>query len=247
MKLKRVIGTFIVLIAAVVMINAQETTTTTSTTGPASHQIAVERGEIVYISGNEVVVRMENGEIREFTAAPGATAIVDGKKITIADAKPGMKLERTITTTTTPRTVTTIRTIHGKVWHVNAPKSVILTLPDGQNKQYNVPKDQKFMINGAEKTVFELRKGMIVNATVLVSVPETVVAQEKRLTGKMPPPPPTPPMESAILIEQPAPVQVAEAEAPAKLPKTGSEVPLLGLFGILSLAGSGLLSLLKRK
>ena len=42
---------------------------------------------------------------------------------------------------------------------MNAPSSVILTLPDNTNKQYKVPKGQKFMIDGQEKTVFDLRKG----------------------------------------------------------------------------------------
>jgi hypothetical protein len=85
-----------------------------------------------------------------------------------------MKLQRTIVTTATPRTVTTVRTIQGKVWQVSAPNSVILTLPDNTNKQYRIPKDQKFMIDGREVTAFELKKGMNVSATVLTAVPETV-------------------------------------------------------------------------
>jgi LPXTG-motif cell wall-anchored protein len=173
---------------------------------------------------------------------------VDGKEISVHDLKPGMKLQRTITTTTTPRLVTTVTTIQGKVFNVNPPNTVILTLGDGTNKQYKIPKDQKFMIDGQEKTAFDLRKGMNVSATVLTQVPETVVAQQRKLTGSAPPPPPTPAMEGAMLIEDlPAPKAVAAAEpapmpapaaapepAPKKLPKTGSPLPLLGLLGLLA-------------
>jgi hypothetical protein len=228
------------LVFAVAML-AQDVTRTQTTTGAGSKKFQVERGEVVYVSGNELVVKMENGEIRHFPNIPeSARATVDGKELTIHDLKPGMKLERTITTTATPRTVTTVRTISGKVWQVSPPNTVILTLPDNTNKQYRIPKDQKFMIDGQEKTAFELRKGMNVSATVLVAVPETVIAEQRRTTGSAPPPPPTPPIQGALLIETsapapaPAPTQVAAAEpAPAKLPKTASALPLMGLLGLL--------------
>ncbi len=221
------------LFAAVAI--AQDKTETQVTPGQATHVAKVDRAEIVYVSGNELVVKTESGEIRSLTVPEGATATVDGKLITIKDARPGMILQRTITTTTIPETVTTIRTIQGKVWQVNAPKTVILTLPDGQNKKYNVPKDQVFKIEGKDKTVFDLRKGMNVTATVLTRVPRTAVAQEKAVTGKMPTPPATPEMQGAMLIEEaapaPAPAKVAVASA-TKLPKTASNLPLIGLIGM---------------
>ena len=82
---------------------------------------------------------------------------------------------------------------------------------------------------------------MNVSATVLTAVPETVVAEQRKVTGSAPPPPPTPPIQGALLIETtpapapaPAPAQVAAAEpAPAKLPKTASALPLVGLLGLL--------------
>ena len=101
------------------------------------------------------------------------------------------------------------------------------------------------MINGEAKTVFELRKGMNVSATVVTQVPETVVAQQRKVTGSAPPPPPTPQIEGVLLIEDvsvPAPKQVAAAApepapaadaAPKKLPKTSTPLPLIGLLGLL--------------
>jgi hypothetical protein len=224
---------------------AQETSRTTEQQGPGSRQVQVERGEVVYVVGNDLVVKMENGEVRHVTVPDSARATVDGKQLSVHELKPGMKLQRTIVTSTTPRVVTTVRSVTGKVFHVNAPSSVILTLADNTNKQYKVPKGQKFTIGGEEKTVFDLRKGMNVTATVITQVPETVVAQQRNVTGTAPPPPPTPPMEGALLIEDaPAPKQVAAAApaaaapepAPTQLPKTASPLPLIGLLGLLSLA-----------
>jgi len=238
-RLLSLLGAGIVCLVFAVAMLAQDTTRTQTSTGAASKNFKVERGEVVYVSGNDLVVRMENGDVRSITVPSSARATVDGKELSVHDLKPGMKLERTIVTTATPRTVTTVRTISGKVWQVNAPNTVILTLPDNTNKQYRIPKDQKFTIDGQEMTAFDLRKGMNVSATVLTAVPETIVAEQRKTTGSAPPPPPTPPIQGALLIETPAPApapaQVAAAEPPpAKLPKTGSELPLVGLLGLLS-------------
>jgi LPXTG-motif cell wall-anchored protein len=83
---------------------------------------------------------------------------------------------------------------------------------------------------------------MTVNATKVVEAPATVIAQRAKVTGEMPPPPPPPPPADVpiLVVEEVAvPVQVAQAAAPAPvLPKTGSELPLVGLLGLLSLASS---------
>jgi hypothetical protein len=238
-RLLSLLAAGIVFLVFAVGMLAQDTTKTQTTTGAGSKNVQVDRGEVVYVSGNELVVKMESGEIRHFPNIPeSARATVDGKQLSIHELKPGMKLERTIVTTSTPRTVTTVRTIQGKVWQVSAPNSVILTLPDNTNKQYRIPKNQKFMIDGQELTAFELRKGMNVSATVLTAVPETVIAEQRRTTGSAPPPPPTPAIQGALLIETPlpAPTQTAMAAAepaPAQLPKTATALPLIGLLGLL--------------
>jgi hypothetical protein len=165
-----------------------------------------------------------------------------------------MRLTQRITTTTTPKTITTVKSVSGTVWHVNAPVSVILTLPDGSNKQFKVPEGVKFSIGGEEKTVFDLRKGMQVTATAVTTVPETVVSRQSTVTGRAPAPAPVAEMPPAqqvgtLLVEDPTPVTAAAAPQPAQpantaaasptepaprnLPKTASPVPLLGLLGAL--------------
>jgi hypothetical protein len=144
---------------------------------------------------------MEDGEIRHIPNVPeSARATVDGKELGIHDLRPGMKLQRTITTTKTPQTVTTVQSVTGKVFHVQPPNSVILTLENGENQEFKIPKGQKFMINGRETDAWGLQKGMTVTATKVVEVPITVVEHERQVTGTAPPPPPAPPADVPILI-----------------------------------------------
>jgi hypothetical protein len=104
---------------------AQETTQTTVTHGATEQQVSVEHGEVVYVSGNDLVVKdLETGELRNFIVPDQAKATVDGQEMSIHDLKPGMKLQRTITTTTTPKVVTTVKTIEGTIVNVNPPVSV---------------------------------------------------------------------------------------------------------------------------
>src|SRR5258708_19162473 len=117
-----------------------------------------------------------------------------------------MEVEGTITVTTTPKTVTTVQTVTGKVWHITPPGSVILTLDDGTSQQFQIPKDQKFNVDGQETDAWGLKKGMKVSATKIVEVPEVHVQREQRVSGTLPPPPPSPPPDLPILIAKSAPV-----------------------------------------
>jgi LPXTG-motif cell wall-anchored protein len=202
---------------------------------------------VITVSGNSLVVKMEDGTIRDIANVPeSARVTVDGKQLGIHDLKPGMTLQRTITTTTTPKVIITTQTVKGKVWHVQAPSSVILTLEDGTNQQFKIPKGQEFNINGKMVDAFGLRKGMMVSATKVVEEPMTVVNQQRKLTGQMPPPPTPPSADAPILVAvETTPAASAEA-APTALPKTGSDFPLYGLLGVLSLASAFGLKLIRK-
>ena len=231
---------------------AQVQTETTTTHGTATHEVQVERGEVVLVSGNDLFVKREDGQIEHIPNAPeSAKVTVDGKQLGIHDLQPGMKLQRTITTTTTPKTVTTVQNVTGTVWHVTPPTSVILRLEDGTNQQFSIPRGQKFMINGRETDARDLRRGMTVTATRIVEEPITVVSHTREVTGTMPPPPPAPPANVPILVvvsrPTPAPAEAAATEAePAKLPKTGSIVPAIGLLGITFLVASFGLTMVRK-
>jgi RNase P/RNase MRP subunit p29 len=218
---------------------AQVKSTETVEHGTAAKEVKIERGEIVYVSGNDLVVKMEDGSLRNFFNVPdSATITVAGKQLNVHQVKPGMKVEKQTITASTPRVITKVETVTGKVWHVTPPNSVTLTLEDGTNQTFKIPKGQKFTINGEETDAFDLKKGMVVSAQRVTETPETVVTQEVRRSGTMPPPPPAPKPDVPILIATapPAPASVEEAKAepaPARLPKTASELPLIGLLGAL--------------
>jgi len=224
---------------------AQVQTSKSETSGEPVKTVKIERGEIVYINGNNAVVKMEDGTLRHFDNIPDSvTFMVDGKPVNIHSAKVGMKVEKQTITTTTPRVVTTVETVTGKVWQVSPPSRVILTLENGENQEFKIPKGQKFTIDGKETDAFGLKKGMKVSAQRVTEVPETVVAQEIKRRGSAPPPPPPPSPDVPILVAttRPAPpVQTAPAEpTPKELPKTASDLPLVGLLG----ASLGVLSLM---
>ena len=233
---------------------AQVQTTTSIQSGHTTEVVRVDRGEVMAVRGNDLILKMENGSVRHFENIPESAKItVDGKQLGIHDLKPGMKLQRTITTTTTPQLVTTIETVKGKVWYINAPSKVILTLKNGTNQSFKIPKDQKFNVDGQMVDAFSLKKGMVVTATKIVEVPVTLVSQERSVTGTLPAPAmPTPPAvsetpvvtssqeksvvsseEKSVSAPKPAPVQAPAADpplliaegAPTAAPAEATETP----------------------
>ncbi len=223
---------------------AQVQTATSVAHGPSTSEVMIERGEIMYVSGNDVMVKMDDGLIRDFPNVPENARIdVDGKMLGVHDLKPGMKVQKTTITTTTPKVVTTVQTVTGKVWHIQAPNSVILTLEDGTNQRFTIPKGQKFNVDGQMLDAFAVKKGMKVTATKVVEEPQTMVSRQQKLTGKAPMVA-TIPSDQTLLIASGAPTPAAAEAAtsasgepaPTKLPKTGSNLPVLALLGFVSLS-----------
>jgi hypothetical protein len=227
-----------------VSLSAQVQTQTTTTIGQPTTEVQVDRATVVLVDGNDLVVKTEDGRLKHFANVPESVrATVDGQQLGIHDLKPGMTLERTITTTTTPQTITTVKHVTGTVWEVNPPSSVILTLEDGTHQQFKIPEGQKFNIDGQTTDAWGLKKGMKVSATKIVEVPEEVVEQQKEYAGTMPPPAPPADLPILVLIvpvelaaSEPAPAASAPTEtAPATLPTTASQLPLIGILGAISL------------
>ncbi len=214
---------------------------TTKTIGEPIHEVRpthVQNAEVVHVSGHEIVVELENGKFELLNLGEDATFQVDGKDLTVHELTPGTKLSQDIHTVTTPQEVTTLRTVNGKVWHVNGPH-LLLALPDGENISYTVPDGTVFNIDGKDKTVFDLKKGMNISATVLTVEPVQSTTLHNVVTGQAPPRPDIA-FEGPMLIQQnrEVPTVTANVELAAlqELPGTASLVPLTGTLGILSLA-----------
>jgi len=221
---------------------AQDTTTTSTRQGESSYRTAVKNAEIVYVEGNNLVLKLEDGKVEHMIVPIDEKFNIDGREVTVAELKSGTRLTQSITTTTTPHYVTTVRNLKGKVWHVNAPGSVIVTLPDHSNVLYKVPSHAKFTIAGKEKTVFDLKKGMSINATIVTEEPKTVIEMSKANVGQAPRPQ-LPPLVGVLLIQKAGP-QIEEvasnvsADHADTLPETASPLPLAGLLGLASLASA---------
>ena len=244
-----------VLVLASVAAWAQDTTTTSIQHGVPTYDVAVRGAQVVYVEGNDLVLKLENGKVEHIVVPDSDTFTIDGKKVSVHELKPGTKLTQTIITTTAPRYVNSVRTLKGKVWHVNAPSTVIVSLPDHTNHVYSVPKHAKFIVNGKPKTVFDLRKGMSFEATIVTDSTESTLSQAKSVIGTSPAPA-TAPLVGVLLFQRPAPaveasadpVTVAAAEPPADtLPQTGSRLPLVEFFGALALVGGFGLRSIRRK
>lgn len=234
---------------------AQDSTTTTVRNGTPSYVTQVRNAKVVYVEGNDLVLKLASGKVEHLIVPDSDKFTIDGKDVSVRELKPGTSITQTITTTTAPRYVTSIRTLKGKVWHVNAPKSVIVSLPDHTNQVYSVPSHAKFIVNGKPKTVFDLKKGMMFEATIVSDSTETVISQDKSTTG-VAPVPATSPLLGVLLFNRPnpavelapAPVEVAAEEQPAEtLPKTASSLPEFGLLGALVLAGGIGMGAVRRK
>jgi hypothetical protein len=73
--------------------SAQVNTETTAKAGQASKQVTVDRATVIEVDGNDLFIKMENGEVRHFPNVPeSAKVTVDGQQLGIHDLKPGMTL-----------------------------------------------------------------------------------------------------------------------------------------------------------
>ena len=236
--------------------SAQDTTTTHRNPGVSQYQADVRNAQVVYVEGNNLVLKLQDGKIEHLVVPWNEKFTIDGKESTVDKLKAGTKLTQTIVTTTTPHYVKTIRVLKGKVWHVNAPGSIILTLPDNTNQLYKVPSHAKFFVGGKPMTVFDVRKGMTLEATIVTDEEHTIVEKAKSNFGYAPPPTIQPLFD--VLLIQPAPlpkplnatVTAEHADPPAEmasLPETGSSLPLVGALGLLSIGSSFGLGLARRR
>jgi LPXTG-motif cell wall-anchored protein len=273
-------GVFLSL--ASTMAVGQPTSTSQSTVpGAPTSRTQTLSGTVVQVDGNTVAVRMSSGEIRMFTPPPERRFVIDGKELSASELAVGTRLKATVTETSTPVTDRTVQALEGKVWYAAGP-TVILTLPNGQNRQYTVPANSpvKFTdADGKSITVFDLRKDMMVKAVRITESPRIELATNVAVTGTGPSAsaraaasgdapavsgtrpaaagggapaasgarPAAAPAASSAASTSPSTGASGGAAAPRQLPKTASQLPLLGLTGLASLLIAMSLSVRRRR
>ena len=179
------IGSVMVLMTGVAQQKMPETTKE-SVKGKASVTTEQLHGTVEYVEGNDLVVRMTDGSIREFHVPETRKFTIDGRDLTVHELKRGTKLSATVTTTTTPVTDRTTTVGMGTVWWV-AGKTVLITLPNGENRTYTVKDDYRFNVEGNKNaTVSDLKKGMKISAERIVEEPRTEIVSNTVVTGQAP-------------------------------------------------------------
>lgn len=210
----------VVMVAVVVLVGAGAAIAQTTTSQTLE-------GTVVHVYGNNLVVKMADGTIKEFNPPAGTTFNIDGVEVPVSQLKPGTNLSATITTTQLPRVVVTEDIRRGEVLE-RVGGTLIVRREDGTIKKYvNIPDEIKFIVDDKEVSVYELKKGMMLTAIIVSESTEFVSETDIEREGSAPAAP------APVTKAAPAPVaKAAPAPAPAMLPSTASQLPLVGLSGL---------------
>jgi VCBS repeat-containing protein len=184
MTISRLFITGVLLALGAPILHAQSTTKHAA--GPAEVTTSQMTGEVVQVEGNTLVAKMQpDGKLRTFNVQSGGEFLIDGKTQLIGDLKPGTTLTATVTTTTQDVTVRTLNVANGTVWYA-AGRTVILALDNGDIRQFTLPADYKFTVDGKPTSLTGLRKGMKVAGTNLIVEPRTEISTKVKVTGHSP-------------------------------------------------------------
>ncbi len=237
----------------------------------SSSTTEVRQFEVVSVNGNKVVVRGQAGA-QEITAPADFRMTVDGKPVTVADLKPGMRGTATITTTTTVTPVHITEVRNGVVMR-RVGNSIIVRRDDNTVQMFSeadvTARRATLMRGGRPIAITDLREGDRLTATIVTDAPPKVMTQREvdaAMTSAPAAPAAAPAARPATgatsstrssagastgAATAPAPAPSAPAAtaspAPRQLPKTASPLPAIGLIGAASMTLGALLSLRRRR
>jgi hypothetical protein len=186
----------------------------------------INQGTVLHVYGNNLVVKMADGTVRDVEVPEGFMFDVDGRKVPVGALKPGTKLTSTRMTTTTPQVVKTTEVREAEVVQRKG-NTLIIRRADGTLNMINGIPEGFTIYRGGKKVPIEALSGGDKVTAHIVHTETTMVTEEDVAVAGTAPRKPKP---------RPAPVaKPAPAPAPV-LPKTGSDLPLVGLTGLLALA-----------
>lgn len=209
------VATVFAFAASAVTVSAQ----VKATSGPTS--------TVVYVSGNDLVVKAADGKLLNYNVAPGTMFAAGGKSASLADLKPGTKLTKEVSTGFDPQIISGVQVVKGKVFAVTPPDAVTLSLADGI-KELSVPAGTKFTVDGKPLTIDALKPDMMVEATVVTTIADNAKPAIANAAA-----PAAPAQTGALLVAK------TLADGEASIPEAGTNLPLYGMmgFGLLMLGG----------
>ena len=133
-------------------------------------QVHLAHSLVVLVESNHLVVRRSSGILQALEIPEHFRFHVNGNSLSVHELKPEMVVAETVTTVSQPKTVKTVRIENATVWHTNG-EYVIVSETNGGLKKYRIPAWARIKIDGVDLTVFDLRKGMKITATILAEEP----------------------------------------------------------------------------
>ena len=200
--------------------------------------------QVIAVDGNKLVVSLPEGT-KELTVPDDFRFTVDGQSLSVHQLKPGMAGTATVTTTTTmvPVTVTEIK--NGTVMQAMGT-SIIVRTSDNQIKMFSQgdidKRGVKIMRGGQPAQISDFRANDKLSATIVTTFPPKVLTEkEVQATLAKAAPAGAPAAAPAA-----APVAQSASAEPRALPRTASQLPLLGLLGFASLVAGVSLTVRRR-
>jgi hypothetical protein len=188
---------------------------------------------VVYVSGNDLVVKAADGKLLNYNVAPGTTFAAGGKSASLADLKPGTKLTKELSTGFDPQIISGVQVVKGKVFAVTPPDGVTLSLSDGI-KELTVPTGTTFTVDGKSVTIDALKPDMMVQATVVTTIADNAKPEVANAAA-----PAAPAQTGALLVAK------TLGDGEASVPEAGTNLPLYGVMGFALLMIGGFLMLRK--
>ena len=90
------VGALVLAMLTLATAGAQDSTVTTITHGQPSFDTKVKNAEIVYVEGNDLVLKLENGRVEHLVVPDSDKFTIDGKEISVYELVPGTKLTKSL-------------------------------------------------------------------------------------------------------------------------------------------------------
>jgi hypothetical protein len=179
-----------------VCLSAQTQSTTNTTPRSVSKALTIDSAQVVYVSGDDAVLKMPDGSLRLFELAPGTPLMIDGKEARPSDLSPGMNISHVQLHSQVTSDVETVETLAGTITRKNG-RFLTLRLEDGTSKIYRVPNHATFNVGGRDTNFNDITRGMRINVTAVTTSGLNSHATAAKVVATTPP---TPPQQGTLVI-----------------------------------------------
>jgi hypothetical protein len=175
--------TFAAAMSVAAVVSAQPTQTKEKVLGgvPAVTTQVV-KGELMAIGPNWLIAKHTAGDYKLYIVQAGQQFTIDGATKTLSQLQLGTMLTGTVIVTETPIINRTTTITEGTVFW-SSPTSVIVTLQNRENKQYEVPNGFMFDVDGKKLSAMELKPGMKLTATKIAEESTKQISRDVIVTG----------------------------------------------------------------